>query len=204
MFKDRYDAANQLAESLKKYKNNTDVVIVAIPRGALQIGSVLAKNLMVPLDVVLTKKIGAPGQPELAIGAVSLQGQYIDPEFSIDAHYIEQEVKRIRKALQDRHKKYYKNRAAIDLKNKIVILTDDGVATGQTVLAAIELIKQQEPKKIIVALPVGPRDTIEKIKKKVDEVVCLLVPEFFYAIGQFYQHFPQVEDEEACLLFEKS
>ena len=204
MFKDRYDAANQLLQSLEKYKNNLDVVIVAIPRGALQIGSVLSKNLKVPLDVVLIKKIGAPGMQELAIGAVSLQGRYIDPTFPVDADYIEQETKNIKQKLHERYKNYYKNRKPIALKNKIVILTDDGVATGQTILAAIELIKQQKPKKIIVAVPVGARDTIEQLQKSVDEVVCLLVPEFFYAIGQFYQHFPQVEDEEACLLFEKS
>lgn len=204
MFKDRCDAANQLLQSLERYKNNLDVVVVAIPRGALQIGLVLSKNLKVPLDVVLIKKIGAPGMKELAIGAVSLQGRYIDPTFPVNSNYIEQETKRIEEMLRERHKKYYKNREPIALKGKIVILTDDGVATGQTLLAAIELIKQQKPKKIIVALPVGPRDTIEKIKKKVDEVVCLLTPEFFYAIGQFYENFPQVEDEEAIRLLNES
>lgn len=204
IFKDRYDAANQLVDRLKKYKNNPDAVIIAIPRGAVQIGSVLAKELHTPLDIILTKKIGAPGNSEFAIGAVSLQASYIDSPFPIDADYIEQEINHLRELLKKRYQQYYQDKKPIPLKDKIVILIDDGVATGNTLLAALELIRQEKPKKIVVAVPVGPSDTIAKIAQKADAVVCLLTPEPFYAIGAFYQNFAQVDDQEAINLLHEA
>ena len=201
MFADRYDAANQLLESLEQYKNNKEVVVLAIPRGALEIGYVLAKNLNAPLEVVFSKKIGAPGQPELAIGAITQDAEVIDPLYQAEyADYIETEKKRIREILRERYKKYHGDMQPIDLKDKIVIVTDDGIATGRTFMLALDHIEKQNPKKIIVAVPVAPSDVIDRLKKKADEVICLLTPETFWAIGQFYRNFDQVEDEEAIRL----
>jgi len=206
MYQDRLDAAQQLAAALQEYKDNKDVIILAIPRGALEIGSVLATELNAPLDVIFTKKIGAPGNPEMAIGTVSMDEIMIAPEFNEPGlePYIEKEVKAIRATIKERMKKYRGNRPPLDLKNKIVILTDDGIATGYTLRLAAELIKKQHPKKLIVAVPVGPPDTIEQLKKEVDEVVCPLVPESLFGISQFYQRFPQVEDEQAITLLNEA
>ena len=204
IFTNRFDAAKELAKKLQKYKNNKNAIILAIPRGGVQTGYILAKELNLKLDIVLTKKIGYPGNAEYAIGSVSLKSKFINEKHKDISHdYIESEVKRIRKILKERYKKYLGDKKPTSLKNKIVIITDDGVATGSTILAAIELIKREEPKKIIVAVPVGPADTIKQLKKKADEVICLLIPEMFYAIGQFYQEFTQVEDEEAIRLLKE-
>ncbi len=205
MFSDRYDAANQLLGSLEQYKNNKDVVVIAIPRGALEIGYVLAKDLNAPLDVVFSKKIGAPGQPELAIGALTQDAEVIDPIYQAEyPEYIQAEKKRIRELLKERYKKYHGDAKPIDLKDKIVIVTDDGIATGKTFLLALDHIKKQKPKKIIVAVPVAPTDIIEKLKKKADEVICLLTPATFLSIGQFYRSFDQVEDERAIDLLREA
>ncbi len=207
-FKDRFDAAERLSKELEKYRNNKDAVILAIPRGGLQIGNVLAKRLNLRLDVVLTKKIGYPGNPEFAIGAVSLKGEVIDKDFvktgEVSQKYIGDEVKRIREKLKERYKMYAGKEKPVNLKDKIVIITDDGIATGKTMLATIDLIKKDKPKKIIVAIPVGPEDTIEMLKKYADEVICLYIPESFFAIGEFYRYFPQVEDEEAIKLLKEA
>ena len=205
IFKDRFDAASQLAEKLKKYKNE-ECVILAIPRGGLQIGVVVAKALQAPLDVVLTKKIGYPGNEEYAIGAVSLKGRILNPDVSdVPQSYIDAEIKRIQSLLQKRHEQYHQGkRKPVDIKNKVVIIVDDGIATGSTVLATIELLKTEKPKKIIVAVPVAPPEAVAKIKKVVDEVVCLHMTADFFAIGQFYENFEQVEDAEAIRLLEEA
>ncbi len=203
MFEDRYDAAQQLAELLQDYKDNKDVILVAIPRGALEIGYVLAQELNAPLEVIFVKKIGAPGNPELAIGTVSSTQEIIDPAYK-QAHkgYIEKQIKLLRAKLSERSQKYRGDTSPLPLKDKIVILIDDGVATGHTLSLAIKLIKQQQPKKLIVAVPVGPPETMRNLG--VDEVICPLQPEYMLAIGQFYRKFPQVEDEQAIELLQKA
>ncbi len=201
MFTNRFDAAHKLVEKLQKYKNNKDVVVLAIPRGGVQVGSIVAKELKVKLDIVLTKKISSPNNQEYAIGAVSLNRMFINEEHTaISQEYISEEVKKIRERLQQRYRQYCVERKPTSLKHKIVIIADDGVATGSTMLAAIELVKREKPQKIIVAIPVGPGETIERLRTKADEMICLLIPDNFYAIGQFYIEFPQVEDEEAIRL----
>lgn len=207
MFKDRYDAGYQLAAQLQDYKNAHDLVILAIPRGSLEIGYVLAKELHAPLDVIFTKKIGSPGDPEMAIGTVSMDQVMIAPPYDEMPHlapYINEQVTKIRATLAERIKKYRGNKPPLDLKNKIVILVDDGVATGQTLSLAIRLVKLHKPKKLIVALPVGPADTLNKMRKEVDELVCLLVPGLLFSIGQFYESFPQVEDDQAIKLLKEA
>lgn len=208
IFKDRFEAGQKLAQQLQEYKNNPDVVILAIPRGALVIGSVLSHQLHAPLDVVLTKKIGYPGNPEYAIGAASLHNIILDKRVvemsgDVEAH-IKEEVAQIRAVLHKRAQEYHQGRDLIPLKDKIVILTDDGIATGKTIELTIDLLKKQGPKKIIIAVPVASREAMHLIKKKVDEVVCLFVPDIFVSVGQWYEHFDQVSDEEAIQLLQES
>ena len=203
-FSDRFSAAKDLAEKLEKYKGDKNAVILAIPRGGLQVGYVLAKELELPLDIALTKKIGYPGNSEYAIGAVSLKSYIVEESLlksgEVSRGYIEREVSEIRGLLEERYKRYRGDKKPCELSGKTVIITDDGVATGRTIMAAIDLIKEDKPKKIVVAVPVGPMDTLKELKIKADEVVCVLVPPMFYAIGQFYSDFTQVEDREAIRL----
>ncbi len=205
IFKNRYDAAEQLTEKLQKYKDRKDAIILAIPRGALQIGAVLAERLKLPLDIVLVKKIGHPYNPELAIGAVSLKEYVVNPEFrEVSKGYIQSEVKELRHKLQKLAQQYRGEKAFPNLKNRIVILVDDGIAMGYTMGAAIDLVRKEKPKKVIVAIPVGSPEAVSRLQRKADEVICLDVPEFFMAIGQFYQQFEQVDDDEAIRLLKEA
>jgi len=204
ILQDRFEAGKLLARKLAVYKNRKGTILLAIPRGALQLGSVLAKELQLPLDIVLTKKIPAPGNPEAAIGAVSLHGEIIEEDLihleGISQEYLASHIKELRRKLQERAAMYRGKRKPLSLKRKTVIIVDDGVAMGSTMLAAIAFVRQEQPKKIIVAIPVGSAEAVARLKEKADEVICLHTPEFFYAIGQFYRQFPQVEDEEAIEL----
>jgi len=196
MFKNRSDAAAQLAEKLSRYKN-TDGIVLAIPRGGVPIGKEIANELNIPLEIILSKKIGHPNNPEFAIGSVSELGVILDDNVTdIPQEYIQKEAARIQVQLKEKFKLFMGDRKSSDLKNKIVILVDDGIATGNTILATINMIKKSLPKKIIVAVPVAPPATARKISKEVDEFICLLTPAEFYAVGQFYQDFSQVSDED--------
>ncbi len=203
MYEDRYDAAQQLATLLKDYKDKKEVVVVAIPRGALEIGSVLAEQLNAPLEVIFVKKIGAPSNPELAIGTVSSEQLLIDPAYK-EAYkdHIEKQIKQLRVLLSKRALAYRGDKPALSLKDKIVILTDDGIATGNTMRLAVQLIKQQHPKQLIVAVPVAPAESLAKLN--VDQIVCPLQPEHLLSVGQFYKRFDQVEDEQAIELLHQA
>lgn len=204
LFRDRYDAALKLIPLLEKYKHEQGVVF-AVPRGGVPIGYYIAKHYNLPLELLLTKKIGHPWSEELAIGAVSLDGHIIDPRHNVPETYIEGEIKKIREALKERYKKFMgDNHVPIDIENKIVIIVDDGIATGYTMLAAIKMIKQKNPKKIIVAVPVAPPETVKKIKEQVDNFICLHSPEDFFGVGQFYEDFSQVSDEEVIQLLQEA
>ena len=205
MFENRTDAATQLADKLLSLKSE-ELVVLAIPRGGLPIGSVLATALGAPLDVVLTKKLGHPYQKEYAIGAVSLDGLILSDAIGVPKEYIEEETARIREVLKQRHRQYYKNRSPEYLRDKTIIVVDDGVATGNTLLVTIGLVKKQEPKKIIVAIPVAPPSAIKLLESTpdIDEVVCLQVPHNFHAVGQFYEEFRQVSDQEAIRILEEA
>ena len=204
MFEDRIDAGKQLAEKLMKFKDE-NVVVLAIPRGGLPLGAIVAKALQAPLDVALTKKIGHPHHKEYAIGAVSLENIVLTDAKGTTKRYVEEEVKRIRKELLQRYNQYYKNHTPQDLKDTTAIIIDDGIATGNTILATVALVEKQKPKKIIIAIPVAPSSALKKLESdlKVDEAICLEVPFNFQAVGQFYQVFDQVSDEEAIQLFEE-
>jgi putative phosphoribosyl transferase len=199
LFKDRYDAALQLIPHLKKY-NVKHAVILAVPRGGVPIGYHIAKKYNMPLEILLTKKIGHPWNEELAIGAVSLEGQIIDKRHNIPMAYIENEIKIIRQSLYERYEKFMGNRTPIDVKDKVVIIVDDGIATGNTLLAAIKMIRQKHPEKIVVAVPVAPFDTAEQIEQEVDDLICIHKIQHFTGVGGYYDDFSQVDDEEVIEL----
>jgi putative phosphoribosyl transferase len=207
MFEDRFDAAEKLLPMLDKYKSDPNAIVLAIPRGGLELGYVLAKGLNLPLDVIFTKKIGYPGQPEYAIGAASEFHVFVEPEYKNKIElqdYINKQVTLIREVIKERNLKYRKNLPPFNIENKTVIVVDDGVATGSTMLVTLELLKKFKPKKIVIALPVASSEAIKKIKLACDEVICYAVPEIFYGVGQFYRNFDQVEDEDAIKLLHEA
>lgn len=207
IFEDRYDAARQLALLLQKYTDNPNAIILAVPRGGLELGYVLAKELHLPLDVIFTKKIGFPGNPEYAIGAASLSHVILNKDFENVPElkdYIDEQVHEIHTLLHERSVLYRDNKPPLNLANKIAIVVDDGVATGSTLMATLALIKQDKPQKIILALPVAPKDTFAKLQAQVDEIICVQVPEVFYSVGQFYKNFDQVDDLEAMRLLREA
>ena len=207
MFRNRTEAGILLADKLKNYKYNKDAIIVTIPRGGVPVGYAMATKLHLPLEIVLSKKIGHPLHKEFAIGAVTLHDRILSPDSdNILKDYLDRETKKIRDLLQWRHETYYGSHAPISLKNKIIILADDGVATGHSLISCIKLIEKQNPAKIIIALPVGPPSVINKINNisSVNETICLLTPYDFYAVGQFYKEFDQVDDKEVIELLKKA
>ena len=192
--RNRKEGANLLADRLEKYRGEQGVVL-AIPRGGVPVAAPIAKQLGMPLEVTLSKKIGHPSNPEFAIGSVSLGGVTVDERADVPREYIESEVSRIRESLRHKYRLFMGNREHVPLKDQLAIVVDDGVATGKTLLATIELIKKEAPRKIVVAVPVASPTAYDRIDSMVDEVVCLLVPPYFQAVGQFYDEFSQVSDE---------
>lgn len=206
MYKDRAEAGNLLAQKLEKYGKD-DAIILAIPRGGVPLGFIICEKLNLPLEVVLSKKIGHPLHKEYAIGAVTLKSSILsNAAADISPKYIEEETLRIRSLLNKRNNDYYGNRKPLQLKAKTLIIVDDGIATGNTMLSIIKMLHDEKPKKIVVAIPVAPHDTINKLEASpyVDEVICPLVPDYFQAVGQFYQNFDQVDDEEVKRLLNKA
>lgn len=202
MFHDRHDAAVRLAGKLSGYRGRRDALVLAIPRGGLPIGAELARRLGLRLDVILTKKIGHPYNPEFAIGAVSLDGQTIDAALAaregIPADWIAAEAARIREGLRERYRLYHGAGEPAPVAGKTVILTDDGAATGRTMLVAIDLLRRQGAARIVAAVPVAPPETVAALEMLADEVVCLEAPSSFVAIGEYYDDFTQVSDGEAA------
>lgn len=201
IFQNRVEAGRRLATKLLSYKTTDNLLVLAIPRGGVVIGKELASLLNCPLEVIVTKKIGAPGNPELAVGAVGMIGEPVIDErlaaqVGADEKYLKFKISNLKLEIKRREEIFRQGKPPLDLKGKTVIITDDGVATGATMLAAVEIVRQQEPKKIIVAVPVIARDSLEKISALADEVIYLDAPGLFFAVGQFYQNFSQVTDEE--------
>jgi len=206
MFTNRKEAGNLLAKKLIEFSNNKDALIVAIPRGGLPVGAAIAEKLNLPLDIVLSKKIGHPLNKEYAIGAVTLKNSILTTDIQgVSREYIEEETQNIRALLQKRFKMYYGNKKPKSFKDKIIIVVDDGVATGNTLISSIQLIEMENPSKIIVALPVAPKSALNRIATltTVHKTVCLITPTIFIAVGQFYRNFNQVSDEEAIKLLNK-
>lgn len=202
LYNNRQDAAEKLIPLLKEYIDSESVVL-AVPRGGVPIGYAIARHYKLSLDLLLIKKIGHPSNPELAIGAVSLEDEILDDYFSISNDYTNKKIKEIRENLKLRFKKFMGNRSSVDLKNKTVLIVDDGIATGNTLLSAIQLVRRKSPKKIIVAVPVAPYDTAVKIRSKVEAFICPNIPVNFRGVGEFYYDFAQVSDEEVIHLMEE-
>ncbi|WP_035667673.1 phosphoribosyltransferase [Flavobacterium sp. 83] len=195
LFKDRIQAGLLLAEKLKKYQNSNSVIL-AVPRGGVPIGHEIAKKLHLPLDIVLSKKIGHPYNKEFAIGAISLDSMIIDEHPGVSNTYIDEEITNLRKLLKEKYELYMGNRKPINIKDKNVILVDDGIATGNTLLASIKMLRKQKPAKIIVAVPVLPYDNVPVFELNTDEFIYLIASKSFRGVGGFYEEFNQVEDDE--------
>jgi|SRR3989338_486785 len=203
LFKNRIQAGKQLAKKLSAYRNKKDVIVLGIPMGGVEVAFAVAKLLHVELNIIVTKKIGHPFNPELAIGAVSPDNYIIDEDYKDKEGYAKKAIKELNAEIKKRYKKYAQGKLP-QLKNKIVIVVDDGLATGYTMLAAIKYVKSKSPKKVIVAVPVAAQDSYEKVKTIADEVICLHVPIFFSAVGSFYREFEQLEDEEVISYLEEA
>lgn len=200
MFRNRKEAGRLLAERLKQWKDK-NLVVLAIPRGGMVVGAEIAKALSCPLDIVVTKKIGAPGNPELAIGAVGPEGvRVVDERLArrtgADGEFIERGIKKLGSEVIEKEKRLRGGRKPLEIGGKVVILTDDGVATGATIEAAIKTVELKGPKEIVVAIPVAPPEVVKKLKPMVSQLVVLKTPALFWAVGQFYQEFSPVEDEK--------
>lgn len=202
IYTDRQDAAMKLISLLEKFKND-NCVILAIPRGGVPIGYYIARTFNFPMDLLLTKKIGHPLNKEVAIGAVSLETEIVDNYPYVSREYIDDQIFEIRESLKNRYEKFVGDRTPANVKNKTVIIVDDGIATGNTLLAAIKMIRDKSPKKIVVAVPVAPTDSAKKISDNVDEFICPLITDDFRGVGGFYMNFSQVSDEEVIQYMNK-
>ena len=202
MFYDRLEAGSLLADQLKKFKGHPGIVL-AVPRGGVPVAYVVARELGLPLEVVLTKKIGHPLNKEYAIGAVSLSDYFIIPHEDVPESYIPEEVERVRQKLRDMYNKFMGDTETLSLENKLVIVVDDGIATGNTMIATVNLLKKSKPAKLVIAVPVASHQSVTALKKMVDEVIVLHIPEEFYGVGAFYEDFGQVSDEEVQYYLQK-
>jgi putative phosphoribosyl transferase len=203
-FVDRVDAGRRLASALKDLANK-DTAVLAIPRGGVVVGYEVAKALNLPLDIIIPRKIGAPDNPELAIGAMTEDGtvlldEQIVESLRVSKEYIQKESEAQKREIQRRLNLYRGDVPYPILENRSVIIVDDGIATGSTMKAALASVRNRGARSVIVAIPVGPPSTIKELEEKADKVVCLRTPEPFYAIGQFYENFAQTPDEQVTRL----
>lgn len=201
LFQDRADAGRQLAARLKRYANRPDVLVLALPRGGVPVAYEVAQALKAPLDVCLVRKLGVPGQPELALGAIASGGVLVLNNDVIDGlaiakHTIDAVVAQESRELQRRDRAYRGNRPPPHIGDRLVILVDDGIATGATMRAAISVIAPQSPARLIVATPVAPLSSCEDLSLEIDEMVCVTMPTNLNAIGSRYADFSQTTDAE--------
>ena len=209
IFKDRQDAGRRLTKHLMKYAGQEEVTVLAIPRGGVPVAFEIAMALHAPLDIFLSRKLGVPGQEELAFGAVAAgDGRFLDQEIvqaaGISAGQIEHITQDTRAKLDERARLYRGDRPPISVEGRTIILVDDGIATGASVYAAIRALRHMNPKKLAVAVPVAPLTTCNWLRSSIDELVVAYSPEHFYAVGQFYDHFPQTPDEEVVTLLRRA
>jgi putative phosphoribosyl transferase len=212
IFRNRTDAGEQLArrlDFLRAHAAQHNVIVLGIPRGGVVVAFEIARALAAPLDLFFSHKIGAPGNPEFAIGSVSATGDIELDAAAVDAlrvpaHYISAEAERQRLAMIQRMKEYRGDLAPVDLENKVIVLVDDGLATGSTALAALKSLRQQRPLLLILAAPVAPPETAERLRSFADKFIVLDTPPGFAAVGQFYDEFGQTSDEEVIALMRKT
>ena len=210
LFTNRHEAGRRLAERLLALKDRRPVVL-ALPRGGVPVGFEVARALAAPLDLVLVRKIGAPFQEELAVGAIA-DGEHpelvTDPrlvaDLDISPEYLEEAKSAALQEIERRRRVYFGDRQPVDVAGCTAIVVDDGIATGATMLAALRATLRRKPARLVLAVPVAPRHTIEKLRREVDETVCLDTPADFFAVGQFYRQFPQLRDEEVIALLDQA
>jgi len=207
MFTDRTDAGRQLADLLEGHDVDADVVL-AIPRGGLPLGRAVADALSVPLDIVVARKMGAPHNPELAIGAVAADGSAwinddLVADLGVDEAYVEEKRREEATNAREKAERYRGDRPEPDLAGKTVVVVDDGVATGATAIACLRQVAAAGADRVVLAVPVGAPDTVERLGSEADEVLCVETPPHFQAVGQFYEDFGQVTDEEAMAYLER-
>ncbi len=208
-FRDRVEAGQLLAAELASHKLPTNVIVLALPRGGVPVGLEVAKVLHAPLDVVVVRKLGVPWQPELAMGAIAgRSAQVLDhdliAELRISQEDIDAALKKERAEVERREKLYRSGRPGLDLHSRTVLLVDDGLATGSTMLVAVRYVRTFKPAKTMIAVPVGSAEACERLKKEVDDFVCLASPEYFMAVGEWFEDFRQVSDAEVQQLLEQS
>lgn len=206
LFRDRHDAGQRLAQKLLHYKGAKHAIVIALPRGGVTVGYDISLALRLPLDVLITRKLGTPSNPELAMGALAETGyrhmnEDVIREYHVSKAEVDKEILCQEREVRRRIERYRGGRALSSLKGQTVILVDDGIATGATFFASLGALLKAETEKIVAAVPVAPPRVLAELKRLVDDVVVLHTSERFFGIGQFYQEFPQVEDEEviACL-----
>jgi len=206
-FHDRAEAGRLLGRELEA-RGLRNAVVLGIPRGGVVVGREVAHAINAELDIVIARKLGAPGNPELAIGAISEDGRlFVDERLAsqvgADSAYIEEEKARQLREIARRAESYRKVRPKVNLRGRPAIVTDDGVATGATAQAALRAVRQEQPEVLILALPVGPPETLQRLARDADEVFCLRAPAFFAAVGQFYTAFDQTQDEELVQILQE-
>jgi putative phosphoribosyl transferase len=209
IFVDRVDAGLKLAKKLDAYARQNDVLVLAIPRGGVPVAFQVACELSAPLDVFVVRKLGVPSREELAFGAIATGGIRILDEQIVESMGIsDMQIERItakeKDELDRRERVYRGNRPFPNLENKTVILVDDGIATGASTRAAISALRQLKPARIVLAVPVAPAATCESLQREVDDLICVFMPQFFFSIGQFYDDFSQVSDQEVMNLLQFS
>jgi putative phosphoribosyl transferase len=210
LFSSRQEAGRRLAAELGRFKN-AEPVILALPRGGVPVGFEIALALNAPLDVVLVRKIGAPGMSELAIGAI-VDGEQLDriidselvAELAVPQSYLDGEIARQAAEIERRRRVYFKGRAPVTVAGRVALVVDDGIATGATMRAALRAIRRRSAAKLVLAVPVAPPHTIDALRPEVDEIVCLATPEQFLAIGQFYADFRQLDDEDVVAFLDRA
>jgi putative phosphoribosyl transferase len=206
-FRDRTDAGQQLATKLLAYANRADVIAVALPRGGVPVAAEVTQALNIPLEICLVRKLGTPSHKELAMGAIASGGvrmlNYdILNKLNIPGDTVDEVAAHELRELQRRNHVYRGDRPPLDVSDQIILLIDDGIATGSTMRAAIAILKAQHPARIVIAVPVAPPETCQAMLKEVDEVVCVFQPDPLYSIGLWYENFAQITDPEVCHLLQ--
>jgi len=208
IFRNREEAGRKLAEAVKQFKGK-DVVVLGIPRGGVVVANEVAKALRATLDIVVTRKIEAPGEPEYALGAVTQEGDVIMDRQAAESlgatpEYLDDQVRKKREEVRDRMQRLRGDGPYPSLEGKVVMIVDDGIATGSSVEAAVMSVKKRRPKEIVVAVPVAPKDAVESLSGEGVSVICLETPGAFLAIGEFYRDFNQVEDIEVKRILDEN
>jgi putative phosphoribosyl transferase len=207
-FRNRSEAGRLLARALERYKDQLDVLVLALPRGGVPVAYEVATNLNAPLDVFIVRKLGVPGHEELAMGAIASGGiralnTAVIKQLNIPRSAIEAVAAHEQQELERRERLYRGQKASLNIQDLTIILVDDGLATGSTMKAAVAALRQQNPRKIIVAVPTAPAETCNELQDEADEVICAVTPEPFYAVGQWYENFEQTTDAEVTELIRR-